>query len=143
MEKEGIMMKTLLFRSFVGICFGALVMVLTCFGVIGFGDVTSLDSGIFVKNAIGCLLCGWFFSTATILFEIEKWSLLSQTILHFLTVSILYCFVRTIMESCSVNKQIISSALKTCCISSFLPTKYGRFLSFKRSINSCTSSFHS
>ncbi|MGE7761454.1 DUF3021 domain-containing protein [Peribacillus sp. NPDC097895] len=84
------MMKTLLFRSFVGICFGALVMVLTCFGVIGFGEVTSLDSGIFVKNAIGCLLCGWFFSTATILFEMDKWSLLFQTILHFLTVSILY-----------------------------------------------------
>ncbi|UZD47720.1 DUF3021 domain-containing protein [Peribacillus frigoritolerans] len=83
------MMKTLLFRSFVGICFGALVMVLTCFGVIAFGG-GSLDSGIFVKNAIGCILCGWFFSTATIFFENEKWSLLSQTILHFLTVSILY-----------------------------------------------------
>ncbi|MBT2616479.1 MULTISPECIES: hypothetical protein [unclassified Bacillus (in: firmicutes)] len=36
-KKEGIMMKTLLFRSFVGICFGALVMVLTCFGVVAFG----------------------------------------------------------------------------------------------------------
>ncbi|MCK1981193.1 MULTISPECIES: DUF3021 domain-containing protein [Peribacillus] len=84
------MMKTLLFRSFVGICFGALVMVLTCFGVIAFGEVTALDSGIFVKNAIGCILCGWFFSTATIFFENEKWSLLFQTILHFFTVSILY-----------------------------------------------------
>ncbi|MFD9626601.1 DUF3021 domain-containing protein [Peribacillus muralis] len=83
-------MKTLLFRSFVGICFGALVMVLTCFGVIGFGEITALDSEMFVKNAIGCLLCGWFFSTATILFEIEKWSLLFQTTMHFLTVSILY-----------------------------------------------------
>ncbi|WP_057914880.1 DUF3021 domain-containing protein [Peribacillus muralis] len=83
-------MKTLLFSSFVGICFGALVMVLTCFGVIGFGEITALDSEMFVKNAIGCLLCGWFFSTATILFEIEKWSLLFQTTMHFLTVSILY-----------------------------------------------------
>ncbi|SIR08315.1 Protein of unknown function [Peribacillus simplex] len=83
-------MKTLLFRSFVGICFGALVMVLTCFGVIAFGEAASLDSGIFVKNAIGCILCGWFFSTATLFFENENWSLLSQTILHFLTVSILY-----------------------------------------------------
>lgn len=64
-------------------------MVLTCLGVIAFGG-GSLDSGIFVKNAIGCILCGWFFSTATIIFENEKWSLLSQTILHFLTVSILY-----------------------------------------------------
>jgi hypothetical protein len=36
-KKEGIMMKTLLFRSFVGICFGAFVMVLTCFGVVAFG----------------------------------------------------------------------------------------------------------
>ncbi|WP_285768401.1 DUF3021 domain-containing protein [Peribacillus sp. SI8-4] len=84
------MMKTLLVRSFVGICFGALVMVLTCFGFIGFGGVHELDSELFVKNAIGCLLCGWFFSTATILFEIEKWSLIFQTILHFLTVTILY-----------------------------------------------------
>ncbi|MGG3556215.1 DUF3021 domain-containing protein [Peribacillus frigoritolerans] len=50
----------------------------------------ALDSGIFVKNAIGCILCGWFISTATIFFENQKWSLLSQTILYFLTVSILY-----------------------------------------------------
>ncbi|MES9738303.1 DUF3021 domain-containing protein [Peribacillus frigoritolerans] len=49
-----------------------------------------LDSGIFVKNAIGCILCGWFFSTATIFFENQEWSLLSKTILYFLTVSILY-----------------------------------------------------
>ncbi|WP_167353379.1 DUF3021 domain-containing protein [Peribacillus muralis] len=84
------MMKRLLVRSFVGICFGALVMVLTCFGVIGIGGVQGLDSEIFVKNAMGCLLCGWFFSTATILFEIEKWSLLFQTTMHFLTVTILY-----------------------------------------------------
>ncbi|MDO7486154.1 hypothetical protein Q5O89_10495 [Peribacillus frigoritolerans] len=41
-------MKTLLFRSFVGISFGALVMVLTCFGVIVFGEVPALDSEIFV-----------------------------------------------------------------------------------------------
>ncbi|TDL86160.1 DUF3021 domain-containing protein [Vibrio vulnificus] len=33
---------------------------------------------------MGCLICGWFFSTATILFEMDKWSLLFQTILHFL-----------------------------------------------------------
>ncbi|MEY8731069.1 DUF3021 family protein [Peribacillus frigoritolerans] len=44
----------------------------------------ALDSGIFVKNAVGCILCGWFFSTATIFFENQKWSLLSQTILYFL-----------------------------------------------------------
>ncbi|MDQ0219796.1 DUF3021 domain-containing protein [Peribacillus cavernae] len=76
-------MKTLLLRSFVGISFG----------IIGFGDVTALDSEIFVKNAIGCLLCSWFFTTATLLFEIDKWSLLSQTILHFMIVSILYFFL--------------------------------------------------
>lgn len=83
-------MKTFIFRSFGGICFGALVMVVICFGIIVFGEVGQLNSGIFMKNAIGTLLCGWFFSVATLIFEVERWSLLFQTFIHFVTVSILY-----------------------------------------------------
>lgn len=83
-------MKTFLIRSLGGICFGALVSVLICFGIIGFGDVEQLDSGLFVTNTIGCLLCGWFFSVAALIFEVERWSLLLQTVVHFVIVSILY-----------------------------------------------------
>ncbi|WP_185819473.1 hypothetical protein [Salibacterium salarium] len=42
-------MKSFLFHSFVGICFGAFVMVMTCFGIIGLGGAETLDSDIFVK----------------------------------------------------------------------------------------------
>ncbi|RSL32135.1 DUF3021 domain-containing protein [Salibacterium salarium] len=83
-------MKSFLFHSFVGICFGAFVMVMVCFGIIGFGGAAELDSDLFVKNGLANMFCGWFFSVSGLIFVKEEWSLMKRTILHFFTVTFLY-----------------------------------------------------
>lgn len=82
-------MKTFLLRSLIGIFFGGfLTTAITCLIVLGGAEM--LDSGIFLKNAIATTFCGWFFSITPLYFENENWSLLRQTIYHFLTVVLLY-----------------------------------------------------
>ncbi|MFZ4451449.1 DUF3021 domain-containing protein [Salibacterium aidingense] len=83
-------MKTLLFYSYTGISFGAFISVMVYFGMIGFGGYTELDGGRFVVNSLGNMFCGWFFSVGALIFAKEDWSLVTRTILHFFTVTILY-----------------------------------------------------
>lgn len=84
------MWKKLIFHSFVGICFGALVAVLTYIGVYVFGGIESFAAPLFVKNAVASIFCGWFFSVGGLIFTFEHWSLGKRTGVHFLTVTSLY-----------------------------------------------------
>ncbi|WP_188455951.1 DUF3021 domain-containing protein [Virgibacillus oceani] len=83
-------MKTFLFRSMIGIFFGAFVSVLITFAFIYFGGYETIDSGTFFKNSLGSIFCGWFFSTSPLYFELPFLKLHHQTILHFITVTILF-----------------------------------------------------
>ncbi|QTD39710.1 DUF3021 domain-containing protein [Sporosarcina sp. Te-1] len=86
-------MKTFLTRSVLGIFFGSFLTIITIFAVVYFGKADTLDSGILVKNAVGTIFCGWFFTVTPLLFENERLTLPVQTVLHFLCVSILYFIV--------------------------------------------------
>lgn len=90
-------MKTFLQRSILGILFGSFLTLVILFAVIFIGGNESLDSTILVKNAIGQVFCGWFFTVTPLLFENEKLTLPVQTILHFLCVSILYFIVAFVL----------------------------------------------
>lgn len=83
-------MKDFLFRSVIGIFFGAFLTVLTVLGIVLLGEQAVLDGDLFVKNALGTMFAGWFFSASGLYFEIRSLSLFKQTILHFITVTILY-----------------------------------------------------
>lgn len=77
-------------RSFIGIFFGAFIAVLTTILFIYFGELETINSSLYVKNSIGTIICGWFFTVSPMYFEIRKLKLYQQTILHFATIMILY-----------------------------------------------------
>jgi len=83
-------MKQFLLRSIHGLFFGAFLTVIITIGIIYFGEHETLNGMTFIKNAVGYMICGWFFSTSSLIFEIKDIKLLIQTLLHFITVSILY-----------------------------------------------------
>lgn len=84
------MMKTFLTRSLLGIIFGGFLGVLMTYLAIFFGDLNVLDSGLFVKNSLGAIFCGWLFTVTPLFFEIKSWNLPQQTALHFTTVMVVY-----------------------------------------------------
>ena len=83
-------MKTFIFRSLIGIFFGGFIAVLFTNLNILFGDFEVINGALFMKNSIGSVLCGWFFTVSPLYFENRNLKLSQQTILHFLTVIILY-----------------------------------------------------
>ena len=83
-------MKTFLFRSAVGILFGAFIAVLLTNSVVYFGDQEVLDGQLFLKNSFGSIFCGWFFTVSPLYFENTNLRLSQQTGLHFVTVVVLY-----------------------------------------------------
>ena len=83
-------MKTFIIRSFIGIFFGGFITVLITNLNILFGGFEMIDGPLFLKNSIGSILCGWFFTVSPLYFENRNLKLSQQTILHFLTVTILY-----------------------------------------------------
>lgn len=83
-------MKTFLFRSIIGIFFGAFLAVIVTNSVVYFGNQDVLDGQMFMKNSLGSIFCGWFFSVSPLYFENTKLRLTQQTILHFATVVVLY-----------------------------------------------------
>ena len=83
-------MKAFMIRSFIGIFFGCFIAVLITNLSILFGDFVMIDGTLFLKNSIGSILCGWFFTVSPMYFENRKLKLFWQTIFHFLTVMILY-----------------------------------------------------
>ena len=83
-------MKTFLFRSFIGICFGGFIAVLTTNLYILYGGLDMIDGSLFLKNSIGSVLCGWLFTVGSLYFNNRNLQLFQQTLLHFFTVTILY-----------------------------------------------------
>ena len=83
-------MKAFLFRSLMGIMLGALLAVVMTCSLVIFGEQTMLDGHLFIKNALGSMFAGWFFSASSLYFEIETLELPTQTMLHFVTVTFLY-----------------------------------------------------
>lgn len=72
-----------------GVFFGAFLSVIMTNSVVLSGQET-LDSELFLRNSLGSMLCGWFFTASTLYFENHKWSLRRQTVTHFATVIVLY-----------------------------------------------------
>ncbi|CAM3115087.1 DUF3021 domain-containing protein [Filibacter tadaridae] len=83
-------MKTLLYRSFIGIFFGAFIAVILTNSVVLFSGREMLDGQLFLKNSLGSIFCGWFFTVTPLFFENVNLRLSQQTALHFFTVVILY-----------------------------------------------------
>ncbi|MEH7126171.1 DUF3021 domain-containing protein [Bacillus sp. JJ1773] len=83
-------MKTFILRSFIGIFFGGFIAVLYTNLTILFGGLEMIDGSLFLKNSIGSILCGWFFTVSSMYYENRTLKLSQQTIFHFLTVTILY-----------------------------------------------------
>ncbi|MFS0821726.1 DUF3021 domain-containing protein [Bacillus sp. 1P02SD] len=83
-------MKTFIIRSFSGIFFGGFIAVLITNLNILFGGYEMIDGPLFLKNSVGSVLCGWFFTVSSLYYENRNLTLSQQTILHFLTVTILY-----------------------------------------------------
>jgi hypothetical protein len=83
-------MKTFLFRSMIGIFFGAFLAVVVTNSIVYFGGESMIDGSLFLKNSLGSIFCGWFFTVTPLYFEIQSLKLWQQTLLHFITVAILY-----------------------------------------------------
>ena len=83
-------MKTFLFRSVIGIFFGAFIAVFLTNSVVYFGEQEVLDGQLFLKNSFGSIFCGWFFTVSPLYFENKNLRLSQQTGLHFITVVALY-----------------------------------------------------
>ncbi len=83
-------MKTFIYRSLIGISIGAFIAVLITNMIILFGDFEMISGSLFLKNSIGAILCGWFFTVSPLYYKIEKLNLLQQTVIHFITLIILF-----------------------------------------------------
>ncbi|WP_240376753.1 DUF3021 domain-containing protein [Bacillus piscicola] len=83
-------MKTFLWRSVIGIFYGAFLMVIVTNGIVLMGGHEQLDGGLFLKNSLGFMFCGWFFTVTPLFFEMNRLHLFQQTALHFVTVTVLY-----------------------------------------------------
>ena len=83
-------MKSFLLRSLIGIGVGAILMVVSTMSIVLLGNESTLDGELYVKNALGSLLCGWFFAVAAMIFEIKKLVLWQQTLIHFILITVLY-----------------------------------------------------
>ena len=55
-------MNAFLFRSMIGIFFGAFVAVMTTSALIYFGGQSTIDGMLFIQDAFGYIFCGWLFN---------------------------------------------------------------------------------
>ena len=83
-------MKSFLLRSVFGIGIGAILSVFITMSIVVFGNESMLDGDLYVKNAWGSLLCGWFFAVAAMIFEMKSLALWQQTLTHFIFITVLY-----------------------------------------------------
>ena len=83
-------MKIFLFRSMIGIFFGAFIFVMVTNSIVYFGEKEALDGQLFLKNSLGTIFCGWFFTVSPLYFENSNLRLAQQTGLHFVTIFVLY-----------------------------------------------------
>lgn len=75
------MVNEMLRRSFYGLGFAAVIT----FAFLTAMTIQSIDVGVEViwKNMLGSMMIGIYFGIASLLFEIERWSPLKQTAVHF------------------------------------------------------------
>jgi Protein of unknown function (DUF3021) len=83
-------MKIFLFRSMIGVFFGAFLFVMVTNSIVYFGEKDALDGQLFLKNSLGTIFCGWFFTVSPLYFENSNLRLAQQTGLHFATIFVLY-----------------------------------------------------
>ena len=83
-------MKTFLFRSMIGIFFGGFLAVVVSICLIYFGGQEVLDGQLFIRNSLGSIFCGWFFTVSPLYFENTRLRLSQQTAIHFATTVIVY-----------------------------------------------------
>jgi len=83
-------MKTFLIRSILGIFFGSFLAIILMFAVIYIREMEVLDASLFIKNSLGVIISGWFFTVSPLYFENPNLKLYQQTALHFGTVVISY-----------------------------------------------------
>ena len=83
-------MKIFLFRSMIGVFFGAFLFVMVTNSIVYFGENEALDGQLFLKNSLGTIFCGWFFTVSPLYFENSNLRLAQQTGLHFVTIFVLY-----------------------------------------------------
>ena len=83
-------MKTFVYRSFIGILFGAFLHVTFVSAGILLGGVKTINADLFLTNAVGIMACSWLFSVTPLYYEIKKWNLMQQTLVHFMTVIVLF-----------------------------------------------------
>lgn len=83
-------MKTFLFRSLIGIFFGGFLAVVFTNSMVLSGDATVINGELFLKNSLGAIFCGWFFTVTPLFFEMRRLNLSQQTLLHFLSVIVLF-----------------------------------------------------
>ena len=88
-------MKYFLYKSVIGIFFGAFLMVVITSGFIIFTGLHVLDAKVFLQNAAGTIFLGWTFTVSPFYFSIQRLSRWQQTLLHFITVSIPFFLVAT------------------------------------------------
>ena len=75
-------------RSFVGIGFAGLIT----FVFLTVMTLNQIDVAVSViwANMLGSMIIGVYFGAASLIFEIEKWSPLKQTVVHFILSVIVY-----------------------------------------------------
>ena len=83
-------MKTFLYRSIIGIFFGAFIAVIVTIRLCLFSGKYMLDGQLFLKNSLGSIFCGWFFTVTPLFFENTICDCPNKPRLHFITVVILY-----------------------------------------------------
>jgi len=91
-------MKGFAHRSFQGLSIGAFIAVLTMVMIIWFGEVEVISGREYIRNSLGSMAVGWFFSISTYLFETDKISLLQKTGLHFAILAIFYFGISYILN---------------------------------------------
>ncbi|CRK82951.1 DUF3021 domain-containing protein [Neobacillus massiliamazoniensis] len=132
-------MKTFIIRSFIGIFFGSFIAVLITNLNILFGGLEMIDGPLFLKSSIGSVLCGWIYLVSSLYFKNRNLKLAQQTILQFLTVTILYLILALTIGWIPFN---IINILLTLLISFVVYTIFwvAFFLYFKnqaRKLNDC------
>ncbi|KHF41689.1 DUF3021 domain-containing protein [Halalkalibacter okhensis] len=82
-------------RIFIGLGFSNVLV----FGTLTVMMMTNTEVAVPIlwENILGSMIMGAFFGAASLLFEIEKWSPLKQTMIHFILSISLWLFLATLV----------------------------------------------
>ncbi len=130
-------MKTFLYRSVIGIFFGAFLAVIMTNSIVLFSGKEMLDGQLFLKNSLGSIFCGWFFTVTPLFFENASLRLSQQTALHFVSVVILYFILAFGIGwvPFTMNSFLLSLGLFIVCYSVFWISFYLYFTKQAKKLN--------